>query len=86
MDDLNLEVDEDQDPVINALLQNLCETRETAIEERQCLPKPYFSKPFFVNLDKINNFLPNLLSTDLSLRDINDIVYAAAKTLIITNK
>ncbi|KAL4720437.1 hypothetical protein ACJJTC_012425 [Scirpophaga incertulas] len=81
----NVIVDENQDPLILNFLQALAETRETAVAERPFLPKAKINKQFLTNLHTLNKYLPNLLVTNTTLRDINNIIYAAAKTLILNN-
>lgn len=76
---------ENRDPIILSFLNTLSEVRETPIADRKLLPKAKFNKHFFENCHKINKYLPNLLEINTTLREINDIIYAAAKTLIINN-
>lgn len=85
IDTPDVEVDETQDPIILQFLEVLADTKEMSVESRENLPKPNFNKQFIQNLNTINNFLPNLLITNTSLREINDIIYAAAKTLVSSN-
>lgn len=82
---IDLNVNENLDPLILELLQNIAETKEIPVDNRKCLPKPNFTKQFFGNLAKINKFLPTILETNRSLRNTNDIIYAAAKTLVQAN-
>ncbi|CAH2095620.1 unnamed protein product [Euphydryas editha] len=80
-----IEINENLDSILIEFMQNLSETKETLIENRKILPKPILSKKFFYNLNTINNILPNILRSQGTLRDINDVIYAAAKTLIEAN-
>ncbi|CAH2093004.1 unnamed protein product [Euphydryas editha] len=80
-----IEINENLDSILIEFMQNLSETKETLIENRKFLPKPILSKKFFYNLNTINNILPNILRSQGTLRDINDVIYAAAKTLIEAN-
>lgn len=84
-DSTDIEVNEETDPLILTFLQVLAETKESSIEDRKYLPKPTFCKQFYSNLQKLNEYLPIVLATNSSLREVNDIIYATAKTLILTN-
>ncbi|XP_067141525.1 uncharacterized protein [Centruroides vittatus] len=77
--------DEDQEPIVLQFLRILAETKEISFEERLLLPKAKINRRFIENLNILNNYLPNLLITNNSLREINDIIYATAKTLIEGN-
>nr|XP_037866951.1 uncharacterized protein LOC119628520 [Bombyx mori] len=76
---------DEPEAIILQFLQVLSETKETCITDRPCLPKPKFNKTFIANLGKINTYIPNLLDTHNTLRELNNIIYATAKTLIIAN-
>ncbi|XP_067129392.1 uncharacterized protein [Centruroides vittatus] len=79
---------EDEDlaiPIVLQFLRILAETKEISFEERLLLPKAKINRSFIENLNILNNYLPNLLITNNSLREINDIIYATAKTLIQGN-
>ncbi|CAH2109329.1 unnamed protein product [Euphydryas editha] len=82
----NIQVNEDQDPLILQFLQILAETKETPLADRLFLPKAKINKQFMENLNTLNNYLPNILITNDTLQEINNIIYATAKTLIINNK
>ncbi|XP_045455099.1 uncharacterized protein LOC123664624 [Melitaea cinxia] len=81
----NIVVDENQEPIVLQFLQTLAEIKDIPIEERLFLPKAKINKSFIENLNTLNKYLPNLLVTNNSLREINDILYATAKTLIVNN-
>ena len=78
-------VDYSEDPLVCQFLNILAETKEIAVEDREYLPKAKINKQYLENLAIINNFMPNLLPSACSLRDTNDIIYSAAKTLILNN-
>ncbi|XP_067145427.1 uncharacterized protein [Centruroides vittatus] len=81
----NIVVDEDQEPIVLEFLRILAETKEISFEERLLLPKAKINRRFIENLNILNKYLPNLLITNNSLREITDIIYATAKTLIESN-
>ncbi|CAH2099489.1 unnamed protein product [Euphydryas editha] len=81
----NIVVNEDQEPIVLHFLQTLAETKDISIEERLLLPKAKINKSFIKNVNTLNKYLPNILVTNNSLREINNILYAAAKTLVLDN-
>ncbi|CAH0732035.1 unnamed protein product, partial [Brenthis ino] len=77
--------DEEANPLVVQFLQCLAETKEIPIEERDYLPKAKINRQFLQNLTVIDNYLPTILASNCTLRDTNDIIYSAARTLIVNN-
>lgn len=77
--------EEEQTALIEAFQRNYIQTRSTKIEDRDALPKANLHKIFVQKLNVINTHIETSITQDTDLTEINNITYAAAKTLIEEN-